>query len=446
MMSGFSQLINHAGFVRYFINTSWLMGEKILRMAISLFVGVWVVRYLGPEQFGLLSYVQSFVFLFTAITTLGLDGIVVRELVKDESRRDILLGTAFVLKLVAAILILPALAIAVKLTSNDQYTNLLVFVVASATIFQSFNVIDFYYQSKVLSKYVTLANTVSLVFSSVIKITLILNKAPLIAFALMSLFDSIVLAIGLVYFYKKRSDLKLFDFSFDKSTAIILLKNSWPLMLSGVVITLYMKIVQIMIKEIIDIEAVGQYAAAVRLSEAWYFIPMAISSSLFPAIINAKSVSKELYYQRLQWLYTTMVWLAITIALPMVFLSEWVVMVLYGDAYQQAADVLIIHIWAGVFVFLGVAFSQYLVAENLVMKSFFRTAVGALVNIILNMILIPKYGITGAAMATLLSQLIANLIYDVFDKDLRIHLWLKLSAFLPFFLITKCSLCRFRSR
>ncbi|HDY85387.1 MAG TPA: flippase, partial [Methylophaga sp.] len=145
--------------MRYFQNTSWLMGEKILRMSVGLFVGIWVARYLGPEQFGLLSYAQSFVFLFTVIATLGLDGIVVRELVKDKTQRDVLLGTAFGLKLIGAFLILPILAIAVQLTSNDNYTNLLVFIIASATIFQSFNVIDFYYQSKVLSKYVALANT-----------------------------------------------------------------------------------------------------------------------------------------------------------------------------------------------------------------------------------------------------------------------------------------------
>jgi O-antigen/teichoic acid export membrane protein len=123
-------------------------------MSVGLFVGIWVARYLGPEQFGLLSYAQSFVFLFTAIATLGLDGIVVRELVKDESRREELLGTAFGLKFIGAILILPVLWLAVQLTSNDTYTNLLVFIIASATVFQSFNVIDFYYQAKVKSKYV----------------------------------------------------------------------------------------------------------------------------------------------------------------------------------------------------------------------------------------------------------------------------------------------------
>ncbi|MCK5665476.1 MAG: oligosaccharide flippase family protein, partial [Thiotrichaceae bacterium] len=137
MLTKLKTLRQHQGFMRYFKNTSWLMGEKILRMGVGLFVGIWVARYLGPEQFGLLSYAQSFVFLFTAIATLGLDGIVVRELVKHSEKRDSLLGTAFGLKLIGAIMILPMLAIAVQLASNDSYTNLLVFIIASATIFQS---------------------------------------------------------------------------------------------------------------------------------------------------------------------------------------------------------------------------------------------------------------------------------------------------------------------
>ena len=136
--------------MKYFRNSSWLFGEKILRMVVGLFVGIWVARYLGPEQFGLFSYAQSFVGLFAAIATLGLDGIVIRELVKDDTRRDEIISTAFWLKLMGAFGVLIVLAIAVNFTSNDSYTNSLVFIIASATIFQSFNVVDMYFQSKVL--------------------------------------------------------------------------------------------------------------------------------------------------------------------------------------------------------------------------------------------------------------------------------------------------------
>ncbi|NCD10916.1 MAG: flippase [Epsilonproteobacteria bacterium] len=403
--------------MKYFKNTSWLFGEKILRMVVGLFVGIWVARYLGPEQFGLFSYAQSFVGLFTAIATLGLDGIVVRELVKDESRRDELIGTAFYLKLIGAIAVLIVLAVAIQFTSNDHYTNILVFIIASATIFQAFNVVDMYFQAKVLSKYVVYANVISLFVSSIVKVVLILNDAPLIAFAWATLFDSVVLALGFIYYYVKNSSIfNIKNLIFKRETAVSLLKDSWPLILSGIVISIYMKIDQVMIQEMMGSEAVGQYAAAVRISEAWYFIPMVIASSLFPAIINAKKQSEELYYARLQKLYDLMVWMAIAIALPMTFLSDWVVNLLYGEQYSEAGSVLMIHIWAGVFVALGVVTGKVVIVNNKQLNGMYCTGIGATSNVLLNFLLIPKYGIQGAAVATMLSQIISGFVIPFWFK------------------------------
>ena len=177
-----------------------------------------------------------------------------------------------------------------------------------------------------------------------------------------------------------------------------------------------MRIDQVMIKEMITPEAVGNYSVAVRLSEVWYFIPMAITSSLFPAIINAKKVSEKLYHRRLQKLYDLMTWLAIGIALPMTFLANDIIRLLFGVQYQDAAGVLRIYVWAGVFVFLGVASSQYLVAENYTKISFFRTFAGGIVNVILNIIMIPKYGINGAATATLISYFVATFFIGFIPK------------------------------
>jgi len=402
-------------------------------MAVGLFVGVWVARYLGPEKYGLLSYAQSFVGLFAAFATLGLDSIVVRELVKRPDRSGELLGTAFGLKLIGALAVLGILAIAVSFTSNDDYTDTLIFIIASATIFQSFNVVDMYFQSRVLSKYVVFANVISLFLSTITKIILILFQAPLIAFAWVVVFDSLVLAMGYLYFYfKKNAIFSIKNLTFSQSTAVNLLRDSWPLVLSGVVVSIYMKIDQVMIKEMIDSEAVGQYAAAVRLSETWYFIPMVIGSSLFPAIVNAKKVSEELYYSRLQKLYDLMVWLAILIALPMTFLSDWIVNLLYGKQYYDSGSVLMIHIWAGIFVFLGVASSKWFVTENLQKYSFHRTLAGAVINIALNYMLIPIYSIYGAAFATLISQVIASYLYNAINRRTIITFKLQSNAlFLP---------------
>jgi O-antigen/teichoic acid export membrane protein len=266
---------------------------------------------------------------------------------------------------------------------------------------------------------------------SIVKIALILNEAELIYFAYAVLFESIILALGFIYFYSKQKELSFASWKFDKNTAKSLLKDSWPLILSAIAISIYMRIDQVMIKEMLGNEAVGQYAAAVRISEAWYFIPVVIASSMFPAIINAKKISEKLYYERLQKLYDLMVWLAIAIALPMTFLSDWVINVLYGAEYNQAGDVLMIHIWAGIFVFLGVAVGKYLAVENWTKKYFYRALFGVILNVILNYFFIPIYGVSGAAISTLLGQLVANYIYDIFDRSLHIQLKMKTISFFP---------------
>jgi len=410
--------ISSQGFKRYFVNTSWLMGHRVLSMVVALFVGVYVARYLGPERFGLLSYAGSFVGLFTALATLGLDGIMVRELVKTPERRDELLGTAFWLKAGGAILMWIGIAAAVPFTHNDTQTNILIVIIAFAIIFQAFNVIDFNYQAEVKSKFVVYAHLVQLVVSSIIKLILVWISAPLVYFACVFLLDAVVHSVGLTAMYLKNTG-KVWHWKWRWETAKELLRDSWPLILSGMVISVYMKIDQVMIKEMLDAKQVGLYAAAVRLSEAWYFVPMAITSSVFPAIINAKKQSEAFYYQRLQQLYDLMVWLAVAIALPTTFLAPWVIRVLYGDAFSPAAGVLSIHIWAGVFVFLGVANGRWIIAENLQYIATIRSTAGAMVNVVLNILLIPNYGINGAAIATFFSVFVASHIAFSFINKAR---------------------------
>jgi O-antigen/teichoic acid export membrane protein len=207
-----------------------------------------------------------------------------------------------------------------------------------------------------------------------------------------------------------------------------LLKDSWLMMVAGAAILIYMKIDQVMIKEMLSSGAVGQYAAAVRLSEAWYFIPMVIGNSLFPAIINAKKQSEELYYTRLQNLYDMMVCMAIAIALPMTFLSDWLVNLLYGVEYNQAGSVLMIHIWAGLFVFLSVANDKWFYIENKSKLLIIKVFIGAISNIGLNFIFIRKYGINGAAVASIISYSISVIWTDFLIKNMKNLLIMKLKA------------------
>ena len=410
----------HLGFRRYFANTSWMFAEQLLRMVAGLLVGIWVARYLGPEQFGVFSYAIAFASLFSSIAKLGLDGIVVRDLVREPEQRDRYLGTAFWLKLGGAAVMLGAVALATQLTSSDRLINLYILIIASGAIFQSFEVVDFYFQSKVLSKFVSICKMTQLLLSSLLKLYFIFTGADLIWFVLVTLVDQLSLALSLYLAYRNQK-LGSFYRHFDMKTAKQLLKDSWPLIFSGLVIMIYMRIDQIMIKEMLGEREVGLYSAAVRLSEVWYFIPAIITTSLFPSIINAKKISEKLYYTRLQRLYTLMVWLAIAIALPMTFLSGWLVTLLYGAAYSEAGKVLMINIWAGVFVFIGVASSKWFISEGLQKYLTINTVVGAIVNILLNLFLIPKYGIYGAAIATVISQALASYFMNLIFKRTRLN-------------------------
>ncbi|MBD3795420.1 MAG: flippase, partial [Epsilonproteobacteria bacterium] len=358
-----------------------------------------------------------------------LDGIVVRELVKDESRRDELIGTAFWLKLIGAFAVLLILAIAINFTSNDHYTNILVFIIASATVFQSFNVIDFYFQSKVLSRYVVFANIISLFASSVVKIALILYEAPLIAFALVVLFDSFVLTCGFIYFYFKQSQL-LKNWKFNIFLAKKLLKDSAPLIIAGVINSIYMKIDQVMIKEMFDSTQVGYYAAAVKLSEVWFGIGVLICNSLFPAIVNAKKVSEEFYYKRIQNLFLFLIIISYSLSIAVYFLSDYIISFLYGQEFIAASSILAIHIFSAIFVYLGVSSGRWLISENKTMLNFYRNLFGMIINILLNLYFIPKYGIIGAAYASLIAYIAAFYLYDLFSSSTRQIFYLKTKSLL----------------
>jgi len=435
-----SALSNHI-FLKYLSSTAWLLFEKIFRTIIGLIVTVWVVRYLGPEKFGLFSYTQSFAGMFTVIASLGLDGIVVRELVRDGSKRDALLGTAFGLKVVGAFISIAIIATAVNFTSNDTYTNTLIFIIACATIFQSFNVIDYFFIAEVRSRYVVFSSIISLFISSLAKITLILCEAHLVFFVLVLLLDSLVLAIGLLIFYTKAEPigsnrkLRVSDWIFDKKLAISMLKDSYPLILSSVAIVVYMRIDQVMIKEMLGDKDVGLFSAGIKIVEAMYFIPVIITASLFPAIVNLKNASQKDYEIKFQYLMSFMFWGSVFLILPINLFAENFMPLLFGEKYYASYKVTEIYCWVFIFTSLGVTSSKWLLAENLQIFSMYRTYLGMAINILLNYLWIPKYGIVGAAYASLISQIFSSYLgYILNNKTWKIFK-IQTNGILPFYLL-----------
>lgn len=389
-------------------NTGWLFADRIIRLGVGLSVGVWIARYLGPGQFGLYNYALAFVALFSAIATLGLDGIVVREIVRDPSCKDEVLGTAFVLKLISGsgTLLLTIGAITL-LNPDNSLTRWLVGITAAGTIFQAFDTIDFWFRSQVQSKYTVYARNSAFVFTTIIKVVLIQTQAPLLTFACAGLVEVIVGAVGLTIVYRVNG------FFFNKWRVSFLrarglLKDSWPLIISGVMIMIYMRIDQIMLGEMVGNQSVGIYSAAVRLAEAWYFVPAAIVSSVFPSIVEAKKISDTLFYSRLQRLYSLMALLSYSVAVPATFLSNWLIQLLYGPEYAEAGSMLAILIWSGLFTSLGVARSSFLTTMNWTKLHFMTVSLGCIINVALCLILIPIYEGMGAVIATCFSYWFAT--------------------------------------
>ena len=402
-------------FKKYLANTSWLFLERILRILVSFVVTILVVRYLGPKEFGLYSYALSFFWLFGSLSTLGLEAITTREIVKYPDKKDEINGTVFFLRIAGSLAAIVLIAVTLFLTGEEIYTAILILILSGSFLFQSFSVIEYYFRGIVKAKYNAYALSVSVILSSALKVIFILVKAPLIYFVYAVVFEYLALAIGLIVVYHHYK-LSIFNWKYSKNIASSLIKDSWPLALSGIVVMVYVRIDQIMIKNMMSEEAVGYYAAAVRLCEAWYFIPVTLCNSIFPAIVNAKNVSTEFYNNRMQKLYDILTWLAIGIAIPVTIFSNQIIQLLFGNEFSSAAPVLTIYIWAGVSVFLSVASSQYLINENLTKLSFLRAFIGMILNVALNLFLIPLYGIFGSAVATLISYTIVTFILSFHNQ------------------------------
>ena len=389
-------------------NTIWLFGERGLQLLLALFVGVLLARYLGPEQFGIYNFTIAFISIFSSFTQLGLNGILTRDLVQKPEIKDNILGTAFVLRLFGALSSFIVALITIKLVrSNDLTVQLFVILLSISHFLDAFQIIDCWFQSNVLSKYVVIANSSALLFFYGLNFILVLIKAPLITFAIPLAIKPLISSIFLVIAYQYLKN-KILNWKFSFVLAKTLLSQSWPLIISSFGSVIYLKIDQLMLAQMTTDASVGIYTVAVRLSEVWYFIPMAIATSFFPSLLKTREQGIEIYHSKLQKVYDLLVYAALILAIPITFLATPVIKILYGNAYEESGLILSIHIWASVFIFMRALLSKWLIAENMFIFSLVTHASGAIINILFNLLLIPKFGGVGAAIATLISYATAS--------------------------------------
>jgi O-antigen/teichoic acid export membrane protein len=384
-------------------NSGWLLADNVLRMAGGLLVGVWVARYLGPEQYGLYSYALAFVAIFAPLALLGLDDIVIRNIVRDPQCKEQTLGSCFALKLAAGVAVFLAVTAAIcLLRPADTGSHWLVGIIAAGTIFQAFSTIEHWFYSRVQSKYIVWAKSAVFAGCSLLKVLLILWKFPLIAFAWIGLLEVAAGSVGLVIAYRATGN-RLADWQGSRGSARTLLRDSWPLMFSSVVMMVYMRIDQVMLGELLGNRQVGIYSAAVRLAEVWFFLPQIIFSSIFPTIVEMKAKDEALFYRRLQQLYNLMAFTSYLVAIPVTLVAKPLVVLTFGAAYADAGIMLALLVWANLFSSLELARSSFLTSMNWTRLNFSTILLGALLNVALNFLLIPRYGGIGAAVASCLS-------------------------------------------
>ncbi|MBY0164642.1 flippase [Cytobacillus firmus] len=414
-------------------NATWLFGDKIIRMMLGLSISVIMARILGPEELGKWNYAESFFGMFLVLTTLGFDAIIVRELVKDNSKAGELLGTAIGLKFIGTLLAITASYIGISMLRPDDSTiRSINLILATASIFQLFDVIDYWFRSQMQSKYTVIAKNIAFIISCLIKIILLLNNVSIVFVAVSAHIEFIVGSLLLLYFYKRNKQSPLgWRLNFRK--AKFLLANSWPLILSSSAIFVQARIDQIMIGEMLGDAAVGQYSVALRLIEVLGFIPVVISTAFAPIVTKSKLANEDEYKRTLSSVYRIMFILFLITAIPIYFLSNHIVILLYGIDYSQAGSLLSLFAIRLFFTNFGVAKSLFITNESLFKYTLITSLVGAGSNIILNYLLIPIMGVTGSLVATILSFSISVFIIDLFFKrKIRSNLLLMLNSIITF--------------
>lgn len=399
-------------------NTGWLLGERAVVLGTGMLVGVWVARYLGPSDFGTYSYALSFVALFGFLPVFGLQGIVTRELVKTPESKEEILGTVLALRLAGALLGVAVIIAFIMLFPGDLYTRLMIGIIALSLPLDAFSVVDLWFQARTENKYSVLARSSAMLLGMLVKVILILFSAPLIAFAAAETLQYAFRASGFIVAYRwTGQQFQHWRRSWER--ARVLMGQAWPVVLSSAGALIYLKIDQVMLGSMAGSREVGIYAAAARLSEVWYVLPMAIATSIFPAIVRSRHSEDPLYHDRLQKAYSIMAWMAFAVAITVTLASGPAIRLLFGSDYAAASPILAVHIWTCPAVFMGAVLNKWLIAEDLLIFALTRHGLGAVVNVGMNLILIPSYGGMGAAIATLLSYSVAFYLACYTDRRTR---------------------------
>lgn len=414
--------------IKVITNIGWLASERIFRMAVGFLTLAWTARYLGVNQFGSLNYAIAFIAIFSPLGQLASDQVTFRDLINYPEAKEKILGSSFLIKFLTGIAtLLSSIASILLLQKNDPLICELVIIVSISSLLGGFGVIELWFQSQVDSKYTIWARSGAFMIGTLLRVAFLEFKAPIEVFAWLVVIESFLNVVGFIFVFKLAGN-DIFAWRANWKLSKELMRVSFPLVFSTLAIVVYMRIDQVMLGQLADTQSVGIYSAAVRLSEIWPFVSTLLVKSLAPSIISAKKVSEESYYSKMQRLCTFQALLVYCIAIPMTFLSTPFVALVFGQSYAPAGIILSIHIWSSMFLFLGYVKEIWITTEGVTWFAFSFTIVGALMNVMLNFILIPLYKEVGAAVATVISYCFADYVMCFLYPPSRRFGWMMTQA------------------
>ncbi len=408
-------------------NAGWLIGGKIIQMLLSLVVGIFTARYLGPGNYGLVNYGIAYVAFFTSLATLGLNSVIVKDFFDHPEEQGTAIGSALVMRFLSGLLsVILIVTIVFFIDYGQTETIIIVALCGLGLIFNIFETFNYWFQAQYKSKVTAIATLIAYGTVSVYKIILLITQQNVIWFALATSIDYVAVAIILFIFYKVYSGPKL-KFSWGKCKQ--LLKISYHYILPGLMVAVYGQTDKIMLKQMTSEEAVGYYATGVTLCSMWTFVLNAIIDSIYPTILKLKKDGdQEAYERKNRQLYAIVFYVSTFVSISFVLLGNFAIEILYGKEFLPASSVLKIITWYTAFSYLGVARNAWIVSENKQKYITFLYVGAAVANVGLNFALIPIWGADGAAVASLVAQVLSGMLLPFFIKPLRPNAKLMMEA------------------
>lgn len=402
------------GFIRYVNNIQWFAVAKIISLIISFLTTIIIARLLKPELFGTLNYILSFVGLFAVIANLGIGNVLYRELILHKEEREKLLGSAISLNLIMSAVAFLLITVSLFFIHESFGVKSLIFLMSFSLITQPLTLLSFDFLKDGEGKYVTIAQVITVFIVNVAKIISVYLFLSLETFITILVLENII--VGLIYIYQiKKIKRRSLSFSFNVGHMLNLFYLSLPMALYGIFSEIYTRIDQIMLRHYLDMHAVGFYSAGARLTELWYIIPNILLAALFPALTNVKNNQEE-YRKRFSFLFYTLTILALCISFVVFLLRDVLVRIIYGNDFLVAAPLLGVYIFSLLGYYLSLLiFQDFFLSEKKWLIVILPLSI-AILNVILNIILIPQKGALGAALATVISYNVTPLFFIALKK------------------------------